>query len=68
VATVMYIKPRLQLTLPLLNDVCNVVAGFTTWDGTTDITATTGNEIEIIEVDGTFRAIKAGKIVVVSLA
>jgi len=61
-------KTATTVTLPLLNDVCNVAAGFIVWDGTADITATTGNEIEIIEVDGTFKAIKAGKIVVVSLA
>ena len=60
------IKTDTTVTIPALNDICSTGTGYTTWDGTADITATTGNEIEIIEVDGTFKAIKAGKAIVIS--
>jgi hypothetical protein len=54
--------------IPDLDDVCNVGTGFTVWNGAADITAVTGNEIVIIEVDSTFKAIKAGKNTVVAKA
>nr|WP_233439959.1 hypothetical protein [Clostridium tagluense] len=54
-------KTATTVTLPELNNICNTETGYTTWNGAIDITAVTGNEIEIIEVDGTFKAIKAGK-------
>lgn len=41
-------------------------ASYTTWNGTSDITATTGNEIVIAEVDTNGVILKAGKTVVVS--
>lgn len=59
-------KTAASITLPLLNDICSIETGYTVWNGIADITATTGNEIEIIEVDGTFKAIKAGKATVVA--
>ena len=33
---------------------------WTTWDGTSDITAATGKEICVAEVDGDYKAVKAG--------
>ncbi|MGH4125097.1 MAG: hypothetical protein ACREV6_19450 [Clostridium sp.] len=59
-------KTATTVLVPELNDICDTGTGYTVWNGTVDITATTGNEIEIIEVDGTFKAIKAGKIAVVA--
>lgn len=56
------------IAIPLLNDICNAGTGYTVWDGTTDITAITNNEIEIVEIDSTFKAIKAGKTTIVSKA
>lgn len=41
-------------------------ASYTTWNGSSDITATTGNEIVIAEVDTNGVILKAGKTVVVS--
>lgn len=54
-------KTAANVALPSFNDVCNVSAGYTSWDGTAEITATTGNEIEIIEINSEFKAVKAGK-------
>lgn len=59
-------KTAASVTLPAYNDVCNTTAGYTTWNGTSDITATTGNEIAVIEVDSSYKAIKAGKTTVTS--
>ena len=61
-------KTAATVTLPVVFDVCNVDAGFTAWNGTDEITATTGNEIMVIEVDADFKAMKAGKATVVSKA
>ena len=57
--TYMY-KTAASITLPGLNDICNAGTGYGTWNGTVDITATTGNKISVIEVDSTFRAINGG--------
>jgi phi13 family phage major tail protein len=59
-------KTAATVTLPAYNDVCNTTASYTAWDGTSDITATTGNEIAVVEVDSSFKAIKAGKATVAS--
>lgn len=59
-------KTAATVTLPAYNDVCNTTASYTAWDGTSDITATTGNEIAVVEVDSSFKAIKAGKATVTS--
>ena len=32
------------------SDVCNVNSGWTSWDGTADITAKTGDKIVVVEV------------------
>lgn len=42
------------------------VSTYTNWDGTSDITAITGNEILIVEATSDSKALKAGKTVVVS--
>ena len=49
-------------TFPTINEV--LTTGYTVWDGLADITATTGNEIMIVEVDSSNKAKKAGKITV----
>lgn len=38
-----------------------VSTSWTSWDGTSDVTATTGNEVGVVEVSTTNQAIKAGK-------
>lgn len=45
-------------TMPTLNQSC--ASGWTNWDGTADITATTGQKIVVAEVDGGNLAKKAG--------
>lgn len=59
-------KASSNVTLPELDDVCNVAAGYTAWNGTDEITATSGNEILIVEVDSSFKAVKAGKATIVT--
>lgn len=51
-------------TEPKYNEICD--AGYTAWDGTSDITATTGDEILIVEVNLDKQARKAGKATVTS--
>lgn len=36
------------------------VRNWTTWDGVSDITATTGHKITVVEADGTYKALNAG--------
>jgi hypothetical protein len=54
-----------SITLPALDA---TVSAYTAWDGSTDITATTGNEIAIVEVNSSGLVKKAGKATVVSKA
>lgn len=61
-------KTANTVSIPNLEDVCNTAAGYTAWNGTNDVTATTGNEILIVEVDSTFKAVKAGKVTVTAKA
>ncbi len=42
--------------------------GFTSWDGSSDITATTGKTITVVELDGNGKAIKVGSCVVTAKA
>ena len=53
-------KTAATVEAPKVADLCDSAAGYTTWDGTADITATTGNKIVIVEVDGDGLAVKAG--------
>ena len=57
-------KTAASVTMPTYGQV--LTSGWTAWDGVADITATTGHEIVIAEVDGTTKAVKAGKATVVS--
>lgn len=57
-------KTGTTVTLPQYGD--TISSGWTSWDGSDDITATTGNEIAIIEVDSSNKALKGGKATVVS--
>ena len=73
--TAIYVNPALtsgnsyryqvaaSVTLPVLN---SDQSSLTAWNGTDDITATTGQEILIVEVDGSNLAVKAGKATVTS--
>lgn len=61
-------KTAAILEMPEYNDLCYVAAGYSVWDGSAEIAATTGNEIEIIEVDSSFKALKVGKTTVTSKA
>lgn len=59
-------KTSATVTLPVYNDV--LTTGWTVWDGVSDITATTGNEIAIAEVDSDNKCKNVGKATVVSKA
>ena len=54
-----------SITLPTLNA---TVDGYTAWDGSSEIAATTGNEIAIVEVDTDGKVKKAGKTTVAAKA
>lgn len=53
-------------TLPEYDQVCTT--GYTAWDGTADITATTGQKIVIVEVDANNKAKKGGLTTITSKA
>lgn len=57
-------KTGVTVDLPTYGD---ALTGYTTWDGVSDITATTGNDIVIAEVSNNV-CVKAGKATVVSKA
>jgi hypothetical protein len=59
-------KTGSSLTLPAFND--DLSTGWTAWDGVAEITATTGQEIAIAEVDGANLCQAAGKTTVVAKA
>jgi len=59
-------KTDTTVTLPAFNDDLSI--GWTTWDGVAEITATTGDEIAIAEVDGAGLCQAAGKTTVVAKA
>lgn len=42
------------------------VRTWSTWDGTSDITATTGHKITVVEADGTYKALNAGNATVIA--
>ena len=57
-------KTAATVTLPTYGEV--ISTGYTSWNGTSDITATSGNQIAIIEVDTSNKALKGGLATVVS--
>ena len=59
-------KTGSSLTLPTFND--DLSTGWTAWDGISEITATTGQEIAIAEIDGGKLCQAAGKATVVAKA
>lgn len=59
-------KTDASVTLPAFGD--ELTTGWTAWNGTDDITATTGNEIAICEIDEDDLAQAGGKTTVVSKA
>lgn len=50
-----------SLTLPKYHEVIGTGGGYATWDGTSEVTATSGQEVMVVEVDSSNRALKAGK-------
>ena len=63
--TYMY-KTAASVTMPTYND---ALTGYSVWDGTTaDVTATTGHEIVIVEINADGDVLRAGKATVVSKA
>lgn len=55
-------KTGTSLELPVYNDVCNASNGWKSWNGTDDITAASGQDIVVAEVDPeTYIVQKAGK-------
>jgi len=59
-------KTAVSVTLPAFND--DLSTGWTVWDGIAEITATTGHEIAIAEIDGDKHCQAAGKTTVVAKA
>lgn len=59
-------KTAAQVDTPAYGATCTT--GWSAWDGAAEITATTGNEIVLVEVDASNLALKAGKAVVTSKA
>lgn len=59
-------KTGASVNLPDYQEVCNTGSGYTEWNGTSDITATTGQKIVVVEVDSADRAVKAGQTTVTS--
>lgn len=55
-----------EVTVPELDDV--ITTGYTAWDGVSEITATTGQDLLVVEVDkDDYRVLKAGTVEVVAL-
>ena len=59
-------KTGASITAPTYDQ--SITSGWTVWDGTSDITATTGNKIGIAEVDGSNKCKKYGEATVASKA
>lgn len=59
-------KTASSVTVPEFGAECK--SGYTAWDGVSEITATTGNKILIVEVDANNKAVKAGPATVASKA
>lgn len=50
-----------NLVLPGYFSVCSITEGYFIWDGNSDIAATAGDDIVVVEVDDRNKAIRAGK-------
>lgn len=59
-------KTAASITMPAYDE--SAATGYTAWDGSADIAATSGNKILIVEVDSTDKIKKAGEATVVSKA
>lgn len=59
-------KTASSVTVPEFGAECK--SGYTAWDGVSEIAATTGNKILIVEVDANNKAVKAGSATVASKA
>ena len=62
-------KTGASVTNPAYDEVCNTGAGYTAWNGTDEITATTGQKILVVEVESSSsKARKAGQATITSMA
>lgn len=62
-------KTGVSVSNPAYDEVCNTDAGYTAWNGTDEITATTGQKILVVEVEtSSFKARKAGQATITSMA
>jgi len=61
-------KTAKAVTTPLYGEVCNADNGYTAWDGSAEIAATTNNQIVIVEVDKAGKAVATGTAKVTSKA
>lgn len=61
-------KTGTSLTLPNYHEVIGSGGGYTSWNGTAELTATTGQEVIVVEVDASNRAVKGGKTTVTAMA
>lgn len=57
-------KVAVNPTMPEVGAICST--GYTAWDGTSDIDASSGKKIVVVEVDDRNRCIGAGMAVIVS--
>ena len=57
-------KTGANVTLPKIGDVCS--SGYTNWDGSTEIAATNGQKIVIVEVDTENKAVAVGSATIVA--
>ena len=62
------VKTAETVELPKYHEVIGSGGGYSDWNGTDDVTAETGDEIAVIEVDSSNRAVKGGKTTVTSMA
>lgn len=62
-------KTGATVTNPAYDEVCNIDAGYTAWNGTDEIAATAGQKILVVEVEtSSFKARKAGQATITSRA
>lgn len=61
-------KTGTKVELPAYDDTCNAASGWKEWDGTSEITANTGDEITVVEITKDSLARKAGSATVTAKA
>lgn len=56
------------IAIPGVGEVCDAAAGYTAWNGSSDLTLTNGHKVLVVEVNGDGQAVRAGTATVVSNA